>query len=115
MGYLSRDPGFVYMTHAELSREVVASGGDYWIGGVFRNDHGKLGLFLQFKGDETMHSYELTMPDLSQFAEGMTGNRDSWADIYPAPWQWHYAVHKRLIRSYSVDEWMQEASGVAIW
>ena len=105
MGYLRRDAAFVYMTLTELLADLVASGGDYWIGRVYRNNRGGLDLYVQFKGDETMYHYELFLPCLIRDAETMRSGPDGWGGIYPAPWQWTYAVGYRTIRTYPFDEW----------
>ena len=113
MNDLSARPDEEVMTYEEHRSQLEATGRYYWMARCYRNYQGNLDFYVEFKGDDYVHHYELTMPTRVVDSETYADVPNYGADAtYPAPSQWYLAVGKNYVRKISSSEYA--AMGTAV-
>ena len=113
MNDLSARPDEEVMSYEEHRSQLESTSRYYWMARCYRNYQGNLDFYVEFKGDDYVHHYELTMPTRVVDSETYADVPNYGADAtYPAPSQWYLAVGKNYVRKISSSEYA--AMGTAV-
>ena len=100
MNDLSARPDEEIMSYEEHRSQLESTGRYYWMARCYRNYQGNLDFYVEFKGDDYVHHYELTMPtrvvDSETYADVPCGCHLSCA-IAMVPRRWQELCPKNLL------------------